>query len=439
MSRKILPQKHHASAPSTSRLQALKRRFTLYARSETNLTCTGGNSLIEPSAAGLSTDLDKFSKGSTIRRNCQEVLSVLEKLPRRCFIPKRSAEPPKASHPNGNLIMLDWMLILAALAVILLGATVFTNGLEWFGKRMNLSDGAVGSIFAAVGTALPETLIPIISFLFGSETAGHQIGVGAIIGAPFMLGTLAMFITGLAVMLNRRKRDDYPIMRVDTQVMERDMRYFLILYSVAIGAAFLPAYPVIKIFIALLLCLLYGNYMLQTLRSKNSLEVTESDLDPCYFAFHSKDPALSIISIQVISSLFLIVLGSYMFVQEVQTLSARMGVSPFIMAMIIAPIATELPEKFNSVIWIRKGKDTLAIGNITGAMVFQGSVITAIGILMTPWHLDTAALSTVALTFASVGLAYCQIRLRKHLTPGTLLAGGSFYFVFIVLILTGRL
>lgn len=335
--------------------------------------------------------------------------------------------------------MLDWMLILAALAVILLGATVFTNGLEWFGKRMNLSDGAVGSIFAAVGTALPETLIPIISFLFGSETAGHQIGVGAIIGAPFMLGTLAMFITGLAVMLNRRKRDDYPIMRVDTQVMERDMRYFLILYSVAIGAAFLPAYPVIKIFIALLLCLLYGNYMLQTLRSKNSLEVTESDLDPCYFAFHSKDPALSIISIQVISSLFLIVLGSYMFVQEVQTLSARMGVSPFIMAMIIAPIATELPEKFNSVIWIRKGKDTLAIGNITGAMVFQGSVITAIGILMTPWHLDTAALSTVALTFASVGLAYCQIRLRKHLTPGTLLAGGSFYFVFIVLILTGRL
>jgi cation:H+ antiporter len=333
--------------------------------------------------------------------------------------------------------MSDWILLLVALGIILLGATVFTNGLEWFGKKMQLSDGAVGSIFAAVGTALPETLVPIIAILFGSKTSGHQIGVGAIIGAPFMLGTLAMFISGLAVILNRHKRDDYPVMRVDTQVMRRDMVYFLMLYSLAIGASFVAAHPVIKVFIALVLILLYGNYVLQTLRGKTNQQVEESDLDPCYFAPRSHDPSLAIIGCQVIGSLLLIVWGSYIFVDKVQILSVRMGISPFILAMIIAPIATELPEKFNSVIWIRKGKDTLAIGNITGAMVFQGSVITAIGILMTEWQLDTAALITVALTFASVGLAYCQIRLRKHLTPGTLLAGGSFYFFFMVLILTG--
>jgi cation:H+ antiporter len=333
--------------------------------------------------------------------------------------------------------MSEWILLLVALAIILLGATVFTNGLEWFGKKMQLSDGAVGSIFAAVGTALPETLVPIIAILFGSKTSGHEIGVGAIIGAPFMLGTLAMFISGVAVMVNRRKREDYPVMRVDTQVMRRDMVYFLMLYSLAVGATFVGSHPVIKVFIALVLILLYGNYVLQTLRAKNNHEVEESDLDPCYFAPRSHDPGLAIIGCQVIGSLLLIVWGSYIFVDKVQILSLRMGVSPFILAMIIAPIATELPEKFNSVIWIGKGKDTLAIGNITGAMVFQGSVITAIGILMTEWRLDTAALITVALTFASVGLAYCQIRLRRHLTPGTLLAGGSFYFVFMMLILTG--
>ena len=361
----------------------------------------------------------------------------LASIPTSCSVAVFSlkARRGRRTSPGRKCRMFDWILILIALALILLGATVFTNGLEWFGKKMQLSDGAVGSIFAAVGTALPETLIPIISFLFGSKAAGHQIGVGAIIGAPFMLGTLAMFITGLAVILNRRKRDDYPVMRVDTQVMKRDMEYFLILYSLAVDPTFLPAFPVIKIFIALLLFMLYGNYMLQTLRAKNSREVTESDLDPCYFAPRSKDPSLAVISLQVISSLFLIVAGSYFFVQEVQNISGKMGISPFILAMIIAPIATELPEKFNSVIWIRKGKDTLAIGNITGAMVFQGSVITAIGILMTEWNLDAAALITVALTFASVGLAYCQIRLRRHLTPGTLLAGGSFYFIFAALIL----
>jgi cation:H+ antiporter len=335
--------------------------------------------------------------------------------------------------------MTNWLLLLVALAVILLGATVFTNGLEWFGKKLNLSDGAVGSIFAAVGTALPETLIPIIAILFGSRAAGHEIGIGAIIGAPFMLGTLAFCISGIAVVVNRRKRDDYPVMRVDTIVMRRDMEFFLVLYTLAIAASFLGEHPVIKTFIALVLFLAYCGYVLTTLReAAGNHEVEETDLDPCYFAPKSHNPPMAIIAAQVVGSLFLIVWGSYIFVDKVQAISARMGVSPFVLAMIIAPIATELPEKFNSVIWINKGKDTLAIGNITGAMVFQGTVITAIGIMMTEWRLDATALTTAGITFASVGLAYCQIRWKRHLTPGTLLAGGVFYLAFIAFIAMGR-
>lgn len=338
--------------------------------------------------------------------------------------------------------MFNWILLLLALGIILLGATVFTNGLEWFGKKMKLSDGAVGSIFAAVGTALPETLVPIVAITFGTAEAGHKIGVGAIIGAPFMLGTLAFFISGIAVMWHRKKRDDYPVMRVDTVVMRRDLEYFMIMYAVAIAASFLVGHPVFKTFIALALFMTYGGYVLKTLKGggePEEHEIEESEIDPCYFAPKSHDPKMSIIGFQVLSSLFLIVWGSYIFVEKVQTISIQMGISPFILAMIIAPIATELPEKFNSVIWIGKGKDTLAIGNVTGAMVFQGAIITAIGILMTDWRLNTAALLTVALTFASVGMAYIQIRWKKHLTPGTLLVGGAFYFAFLVLILTGRI
>ena len=337
--------------------------------------------------------------------------------------------------------MTNWLILLVALGLILLGATVFTNGLEWFGKKMNLSDGAVGSIFAAIGTALPETLVPIVAIMFGTPEAGHKIGVGAIIGAPFMLGTLAMFVSGLAVMYHRKKRADYPVMRVDTVVMRRDMEYFLILYGIAITASFLGGHPVVKTFIALALFLTYGAYVLKTLRCENDTctPVEESDLDHCYFAPKSHNPSMTIIAVQVLSSLLLIVWGSYIFVEKVQIISLQLGISPFILAMIIAPIATELPEKFNSVIWIGKGKDTLAIGNITGAMVFQGSVITAIGIMMTDWQLGTAALLTVALTFASVGAAYLQIRIKKHLTPGTLLVGGVFYFAFLVLIFTGKI
>ncbi len=334
---------------------------------------------------------------------------------------------------------MNWILLIVALGIILLGATVFTNGLEWFGKKMNLSDGAVGSIFAAVGTALPETLVPIIAILFGTKEAGHQIGVGAIIGAPFMLGTLALFISGVAVIYNRKKRTDYPIMRIDTHVMRRDMEYFLCLYGMAIAASFLGGHPVVKTFMALTLLFVYGAYVLKTLRCENDVchAVEEDDLEPCYFAPKSHDPHMTIIAAQVLGALLLIVWGSYIFVEKVQIIALSLGVSPFILAMIIAPIATELPEKFNSVIWIGKGKDTLAIGNVTGAMVFQGGVITAIGILMTEWQLNHAALMTVLLTFASVGVAYLQIRWKRHLTPGTLMIGGFFYAIFIAMIFLG--
>ena len=334
--------------------------------------------------------------------------------------------------------MFSYFMLFLALAIILLGATVFTNGLEWFGKKLNLTDGAVGSIFAAVGTALPETIIPIIAILFGSKESGHEIGIGAIIGAPFMLGTLAFFISGVAVIVNRKKRLDYPTMRVDPVVMRRDMEYFLILYFVAIMCTFI-SHPVLRISIAITMTLSYAAYALKTLRGDGHEPVAEADLDPCYFAPKSHDPHFFIILTQVASSLLLIVWGSYIFVEKVQVISTQLGISPLILAMIIAPIATELPEKFNSVIWINKGKDTLAIGNVTGAMVFQGSVITALGIIMTEWKLTHAAFITALLTFASVGLAYGQIKMKKTLTPYTLLAGGIFYFVFLILVFTGNI
>ena len=90
--------------------------------------------------------------------------------------------------------------------VILVGAELFTNGIEWFGLKLGLAEGAVGSVLAAVGTALPETMIPIIAILFSASASSSEVGVGAILGAPFMLATLAMFVTGVAVLIVGRRR-----------------------------------------------------------------------------------------------------------------------------------------------------------------------------------------------------------------------------------------
>src|SRR3954451_11130949 len=139
---------------------------------------------------------------------------------------------------------MDVVVLALAFLVILLGAELFTNGIEWFGRKLDLAEGAVGSVLAAVGTALPETMIPIIAILFATSEASDAVGVGAILGAPFMLATLAMFVTGVAVLWAARRRSSGDSMRVNTGVLAHDMRYFGLAIDLAIGAVFLPLEPV---------------------------------------------------------------------------------------------------------------------------------------------------------------------------------------------------
>src|SRR5665811_1932480 len=101
---------------------------------------------------------------------------------------------------------MDVVVLLLALVIILSGAELFTNSIEWFGRKLDLAEGAVGSVLAAVGTALPETMIPIIAIVFATGASSNEVGIGAVLGAPFMLATLAMFVTGVAVLVVARRR-----------------------------------------------------------------------------------------------------------------------------------------------------------------------------------------------------------------------------------------
>ena len=94
---------------------------------------------------------------------------------------------------------MDLVLLIASFAVILAGALLFTNAVEWIGHRLGLGEGAVGSLLAAVGTAMPETLIAIVALIEGSKS--EDIAIGAIVGAPFLLATLAMGLVGLSAYL----------------------------------------------------------------------------------------------------------------------------------------------------------------------------------------------------------------------------------------------
>ena len=110
--------------------------------------------------------------------------------------------------------------------MVLAGALLFTNAVEWAGHKLKLGEGAVGSVLAAVGTAMPETLIAIVALL-GVEKGSEDVAIGAIVGAPFLLATLAMGLVGLFAYLYRDKREQGVALVVHRPTLERDLTFFL--------------------------------------------------------------------------------------------------------------------------------------------------------------------------------------------------------------------
>lgn len=328
---------------------------------------------------------------------------------------------------------MDILILVGSLVLILAAAELFTNGVEWLGARWNLSQGAVGSVLAAVGTALPETIVPMVAILAGSEAARVDIGLGAILGAPFMLGTLAFLVTGLAVIYFSRRQRRTAAILVDQAVIRRDLAFFLAVYSVAVASSYFPLRWAKQVVAALLLAA-YVLYVYQSVVRKTSV-VDADGLKPLFLARGHDRPPLPLIGLQVAAALGMMVTGAHLFVDVIEHLALKLGISPFLISVVVAPIATELPEKFNSVLWVGQGKDTLALGNITGAMVFQGSVIPAIGIFLTPWSLGPSQVLTGLLALASAAMVFMALLSRGSLRPRHLCSGALFYLVYLVMVL----
>ena len=114
--------------------------------------------------------------------------------------------------------------------------------------------------------------------------------------------------------------------------------------------------------------------------------------------------------------------------------------SEVLLALVVAPIATELPEKFNSIIWVRQGKDTLAMGNITGAMVFQSAIPTVVALLFAPdaWVVRARAARSPSPRPVSPSSRAAAIFLPMYRTGRLrgrdLLVGGAFYAVYLALV-----
>jgi cation:H+ antiporter len=328
----------------------------------------------------------------------------------------------------------SYLLLLLSFPLLLGGAVLFTNAVEWLGHELRLGQGAVGSILAAVGTALPESLIPVVALIGGAE-GGGDVAVGAIVGAPFLLATIALALVGASAFLFRRRRRHGVAIDADLKTIRRDLLAFVVLFVVAIGLGLGAPRP-LQLAGAVALVLAYAFYVYRTVSAPSSV-ADEHSLDPLFADTTRHDPPnrLQIVG-QLVLGLGAIVGGAHLFVEEVLHVAESAGVTPLVLALVLAPFATELPEKANSFLWMRQGKDTLALGNVTGAMVFQSTLPVAFGLAFTDWQLGTPSLLAAGLGLAGAVLAYLVIA-RRRFGPLPILVWAGLYAAFVVFVAAG--
>lgn len=322
-------------------------------------------------------------------------------------------------------LLLTVGLLLGSALLIYLACEYFVNGVEWAGRQMAVSQQATGSILAAFGTALPESAITFVAVAFGATDAQRELGVGAALGGPLVLATIAYATVGVVLLATRQTLPDTPAIRAEFQRLARDQRWFLWIFlcKVALGLVLFAWKP----WLGAVFLVAYGAYFWKEMSGAEDAD--ELLPEPLKFAPRHAHPPRWAVAAQTLLALLVIFWASHFFVQQLDALGPQLGMRPQLLALLLSPIATELPETLNAIIWVRQGKHRLALANISGAMMIQATVPTALGLFFTPWMFDESLIVAAGITTAAIVTMLVAFR-RRRISPLLLASMALFYGAF---------
>jgi cation:H+ antiporter len=328
---------------------------------------------------------------------------------------------------------LSLFILLASAAVIYVACELFVNGVEWIGHRFDVGQKATGTILAAFGTALPESVVTLVAVALGVGAAQKQIGVGAALGGPLVLSTVAYAVVGWTLFAVKRPLSGGAARSFtggDFRALSRDQAWFLVIFVFKLGVGLIAF--AWKPWLGIAFLAAYAAYVWKETRGGESIE--EGELEPRKFAPRTQTPPTALALFQTGLAVAVIFFASKMFVGQIDVLGRSLGLKPQLLALLVSPIATELPETLNAIIWVRQGKHRLALANISGAMMIQATVPTALGLFFTPWMLDESLLVGAGVTALAVAAMFVAFRCGM-ISRVFLAAMAGFYLLFGALVL----
>jgi cation:H+ antiporter len=320
-------------------------------------------------------------------------------------------------------LWLNVALLIGSAIAIYLSCELFVNGVEWVGRKLAVGQQATGSILAAFGTALPESVVTLVAVAFGATAASKALGVGAALGGPLALATIAYATVGVVLLGSRQHLPKTPEICGDFRNLARDQGWFLAIFAIKIALGLIAF--AWKPWLGIFFLAAYALYVRKEMGGHQDSE--EGETEPLTFARGVAVPGTGIAIVQTLLALAVIFAASRVFVSQLEALGPALGLQPQLLALLLSPIATELPETMNAIIWVRQGKYRLALANISGAMMIQATIPTAFGLFWTPWLLDAPLLLGAGVTAAAVAIMF--VAFRCGVVSRKLLASMGFLYV----------
>ena len=326
--------------------------------------------------------------------------------------------------------MLTAILFFGSATAIYFACEYFVNGIEWLGRKLGIGETATGTILAAFGTALPESAVTFVAVAFGRNSAQKDLGVGAALGGPLVLATISYAVVGLAIIWNRRRLGRVsPRIECDAKKLRTDQAWFLSIFVVKVTLGLVTF--TYKPWLGTLFLLAYALYLRRELHGEQA--VGAQMLEP--LKMHPRgDPGLWLPLLQTGLALAAIALASKLFVGQLQAIGVWAGLSAQLVALLLSPVATELPETMNALIWVRQGKERLALANISGAMMIQATIPTALGLFYTSWRFSRELIASAIVTMVAVAVLLTLFS-KGGVNARALVPLAALYAVFIAVII----
>lgn len=245
-------------------------------------------------------------------------------------------------------MLLEITLIIAGIALVLMGANWFTDGASGLARRLKVSELVIGLTVVALGTSLPEFMVSFLSVLQGSS----DMSVGNIIGSNVFN---ILVITGGSALMK-------PLV-IERSMLVRDFPICAAASALLCGFAFTNG--LIARWEGLLLVVFFSVYLYMAYRIAMKDRKEAQDI-----VLEEKTPMLKLLLL-IVLGMAALVIGGHVLVNNAAAVAREWGVTESVIGMTILAAGTSLPEFATSVVAAHKGSLGLAFGNVIGSNVFN--------------------------------------------------------------------